>query len=208
MASNPETETKTCGTCAQNKPLDAFSLDKTKSFGRAGVCKSCYREYLRKNHAKIKARRQASHLLNAEQEREKWQEWYYENREEKIAKVVDWKKRNPEKARAQYNRWYEKNKETLLERRRAEHDPLRARAYHLKHKYGLSLEDVDAMKKEQNDLCGICKTELTSTFNTHIDHDHETGKVRGLLCNKCNVTLGHLSWFEKHKTEIETYLRK
>jgi hypothetical protein len=37
----------------------------------------------------------------------------------------------------------------------------------------------------------------------HIDHDHETGEIRGLLCSRCNGALG---WYEKHKNGIETYL--
>jgi hypothetical protein len=58
-------------------------------------------------------------------------------------------------------------------------------------RYGISLEDWKEMFEKQNGCCAICKThqgELTHTL--HTDHDHETGKVRGLLCSPCNTSLG------------------
>ncbi len=70
------------------------------------------------------------------------------------------------------------------------------RRYHLAHKYGLEIEDVSAMVKAQDGLCGICSGNLDFSKNAHqrqranIDHCHTTGKIRGLLCNHCNVKLG------------------
>lgn len=55
--------------------------------------------------------------------------------------------------------------------------------------YGLSLEDYAALLHEQNYQCGICKKQFTQTAN--VDHNHDTGKVRGLLCHNCNSLLGH-----------------
>ena len=58
--------------------------------------------------------------------------------------------------------------------------------------FGISRDDFDAMYSEQNGCCAICQTPEPSgrydTFN--VDHDHDTGKVRGLLCRKCNMSLG------------------
>ena len=60
--------------------------------------------------------------------------------------------------------------------------------------YGLSEEDSDAILQKQNYSCAICKTKVPRgrhrTF--HVDHDHQTGKVRGLLCNNCNIGIGAL----------------
>ena len=66
--------------------------------------------------------------------------------------------------------------------------------YHLSKTYGLREEDYFKMYKEQNGCCLICK--LPEDKEKHygkfvVDHDHSTGKVRGLLCNHCNVLLGH-----------------
>lgn len=53
-------------------------------------------------------------------------------------------------------------------------------------KYGLTKDGYNLMYTEQDGCCKICKTNI----NLCVDHNHDTGKVRGLLCNKCNVGLG------------------
>lgn len=62
---------------------------------------------------------------------------------------------------------------------------------HLKGRYGITLEDKKAMLIQQEGLCAICKKELGGNFTKiHTDHNHETGKVRGLLCRYCNYGMG------------------
>lgn len=57
--------------------------------------------------------------------------------------------------------------------------------------YGKNPEEIDALFHQQNGKCAICKEGLTAKYPTyHIDHDHRTGEVRGLLCRNCNVGLG------------------
>jgi hypothetical protein len=53
--------------------------------------------------------------------------------------------------------------------------------------YGITNEQFDALVIEQGGLCWICRDEM---HTPHIDHDHETGRVRGLLCYRCNNGLG------------------
>lgn len=64
----------------------------------------------------------------------------------------------------------------------------------LKTKYGLTESQFERMLADQNGACAICKTESPGgrhgTF--HVDHCHDTGKVRGVLCHSCNVTLGRV----------------
>jgi hypothetical protein len=62
--------------------------------------------------------------------------------------------------------------------------------------YGMTLADFIELEAKQNALCAICG--LVNTLSRHgtfqhlcVDHDHETGKIRGLLCNACNLGLGH-----------------
>ncbi len=55
-------------------------------------------------------------------------------------------------------------------------------------KYGLSAAEVEAMLEAQGGVCAICRTAPA----VHVDHDHATGKVRGMLCFNCNAALGHL----------------
>ena len=57
----------------------------------------------------------------------------------------------------------------------------------LKRKYGLTLEKVDKMYQEQKGCCAICGNHYDKLV---VDHNHDTGKVRDLLCNICNLGLG------------------
>ena len=58
-------------------------------------------------------------------------------------------------------------------------------------KYGITIDQYDAMLKFQNNCCNICKTHKSEfKKNLAVDHCHKTGKVRKLLCHKCNTTLG------------------
>lgn len=69
-------------------------------------------------------------------------------------------------------------------------NPKSARNYHLKNKYGLDLEEYSLMLKSQNYKCVICKSVLEDSRNWPVDHDHQTGKVRSILCYRCNTLLG------------------
>ncbi len=56
---------------------------------------------------------------------------------------------------------------------------------------GLSPEEYDALVDRHNGRCGICQGAPNGIGGLHIDHDHASGKVRGLLCHSCNVSIGH-----------------
>lgn len=65
--------------------------------------------------------------------------------------------------------------------------------YHRARTYGLSIDDVASMKDKQGNKCAICKIyEEHSSRELVVDHCHRTGRVRGLLCFKCNAGLGQL----------------
>lgn len=72
------------------------------------------------------------------------------------------------------NQWYENNKDRYL---------LRV--------YGITEKEFEDKISHQSGRCAICSSIFTSTKHTHIDHNHTTGKVRGLLCSRCNHLLGH-----------------
>lgn len=71
-------------------------------------------------------------------------------------------------------------------------------------RYGITLEEYNALVEKQNDSCAICGTNQKGNVrggNTRywsVDHDHKTGKVRGLLCQQCNAMLG----MAKDNTEV------
>ena len=60
----------------------------------------------------------------------------------------------------------------------------------LKKTYGISLSEKHAMLKYQNNKCSICKKQLKTEKDKHVDHCHKNGKVRAILCSCCNVMLG------------------
>lgn len=57
--------------------------------------------------------------------------------------------------------------------------------------YGITVEDYDEMLERQGGVCAVCG-ELPNDRTLHVDHDHEGGRVRGLLCFACNVKLAHI----------------
>ena len=97
----------------------------------------------------------------------------------KLKKNKEWYEKNPSKRLEYVNRWQSKN-------------PDHSRNSRLKRTYGITSEQYDHMIDEQGGLCAICKSDSPNTKHGkwHIDHNHETGNIRGLLCHNCNVSLG------------------
>mgnify|MGYP001591133168 CR=1 FL=1 len=80
---------------------------------------------------------------------------------------------------------------------------VRDRGYQLKYKFGITIDDYNRMLTDQGGKCAICngdnyvRKKGTNSgeevcMSLSVDHDHQTGKVRGLLCNACNTALGKL----------------
>lgn len=119
------------------------------------------------------------------------------HKQRKAARARQWRSENPElsaqKARERYERdpvarreavqrWRERHPEQLAEIRRAS----------LLKKYGLTIPEYEALLVRQDSKCAICRSGNSGTKNGVfvVDHDHETGAVRGLLCRPCNIALG------------------
>jgi len=64
------------------------------------------------------------------------------------------------------------------------------RKHKLKREYGLTPDAFNAMMLAQNSVCAVCLTDQWGARGPCVDHDHSTGKVRGILCNRCNIGLG------------------
>lgn len=90
--------------------------------------------------------------------------------------------RNKEKRKAYNYKWMSNNYEKWQETQRKSR---------LKRKFGISVEEYNTVLQKQQGQCGICgvkRTDIKTTFS--VDHDHSTGRVRGLLCHECNMGLG------------------
>ena len=90
---------------------------------------------------------------------------------------IKWASANKELHNSHYRKWYGTRKEYV-------------RNYHYVKKYGITLKEYNALYSAQNGLCAICKTKYEKLL---IDHCHITGKIRGLLCDSCNVGLGRFN---------------
>lgn len=71
------------------------------------------------------------------------------------------------------------------------HTKEQTREQHLKRTYGLTLEQYDEILEQQNGVCAICGGVNKSGNRLHVDHNHGTEKIRGLLCLKCNILIGN-----------------
>jgi len=150
-----------CTSCLKLKPLDEFFNHPSGLYKRTPTCKPCTE-----------------------------------------TKNDEWKKNNPERARETANqrskRYYQTNIDQCRERGRSYHKERNAkfpelkRAARLKEKYGLTPGAWQALFDAQGKRCAICKTDTPDQVNAKwdTDHDHSTGKVRGILCSHCNRLLG------------------
>jgi hypothetical protein len=167
---------KRCSRCNAFKSLDDFHKSARGAMGRQGYCKECVRDDLRERAARRprKIRRSPSvpegfkHCLDCG--RTKPLEDFPLNKRTKSG-------------RAQYCK--------LCHTKRGWESRTRlhgsTRHYHLMGRYGIGDADVAAMIEAQAGACAICQGSLD---RPHVDHDHKTGKVRGILCFNCNAGLG------------------
>ncbi len=96
-----------------------------------------------------------------------------------------------------HKQYYQNNKEAFRERNKRRYKEKGAqdrevwRDTYYRKNYGITLEQYNTMLITQNNVCAICK--LTCSRRLSVDHCHKTGKVRGLLCIKCNRGLGNFN---------------
>lgn len=129
--------------------------------------------------------------------------WYAANREREIARVKVWQQANPDRVNASQRR-----------RRQTPERKAQQRAYYLGRKYGITLEEYETLLEDQGGVCAICRRPPREDISLHVDHDHVTGARRGLLCFRCNNSLGDLeddpdllrtaaAYLDAHDPEVE-----
>jgi CRISPR/Cas system-associated protein Cas10 (large subunit of type III CRISPR-Cas system) len=129
--------------------------------------------------------------------REYRRRWYAQNREREIARVHEWQRENADRVNARSAEYRKK--------------PGRARAMrdlYYRRTFGLTADDVDQLIAKQNGCCAICGRSPQRLASLHLDHDHTTGQIRGVLCSTCNQGLGQ---FKEDPTLLEAaaaYLRR
>jgi len=105
-------------------------------------------------------------------------EWHKVHPEKSKTNKTEYRKNHREQERERSGKWYKNN-------------PDKARNGHLKRRYGIDQPTYLTLLASQGGKCAICGTAESGGHGVwHIDHDHETGKIRGLLCHGCNTALG------------------
>ncbi|MBV8486749.1 MAG: endonuclease VII domain-containing protein [Planctomycetaceae bacterium] len=102
---------------------------------------------------------------------------YLVNPASDIERARKWAKDNPERYRENQERYKESGAKAKSNRKS-----------HLKRKYGLTEEHYQVMLAAQGGLCAICRSRPAA----HVDHDHESGRIRALLCFNFNGALGRM----------------
>lgn len=117
-----------------------------------------------------------------------------------------WTKEQAKEYSKQY--YYTEQRQTYLKKWNKENKDkikLLVRKSQLKNSYNITVEDYDNMFINQNECCAICKQHQSKfKIRLAVDHCHKTGKIRGLLCGKCNT---HLGYYENQKENIKNYLK-
>ncbi len=87
-------------------------------------------------------------------------------------------------------------------------DPKKQREYqrraNLRRRYGLTVDEYEAMLQQTEYSCEVC----SKKFNLCVDHDHTTGRIRGILCKSCNTAIGLLGDDAEHVSAALDYLRR
>lgn len=79
----------------------------------------------------------------------------------------------------------------------------------LKKNYGITIEELEVIRISQDNKCAICRKEEASLkYGLCVDHNHITGKVRGLLCRNCNCAIGMFDENINFMTSSIEYLKK
>lgn len=153
--------------------------------------KDSSKRYYEKNKAKVIARSEKWRIENKEKINEIRRK--YNNKPERKAKMREYYLKNKDKICARTKNHHQKPEQKAKSKLRS---PLKILKRWEK-KYGITLEKYNKMLEKQNYVCAICykpetayDSRLKITRKLAVDHCHKTGKIRGLLCNRCNLSIG------------------
>lgn len=173
-----------CPDCDTYKSDTAFHVDRRRSSGRTRYCKACIRA--RGEVARVRK----AEGLPAQPRRTKRLEPRPQATHKRCPgcgelKPLDDFVRNASKPSGRGG--YCRPCQNIVGKRNTERLHGSTRTYHLKWRYGLIAAEVQELIDEQRGVCAICRVRPAE----HVDHDHETGRVRGMLCFTCNVGIAN-----------------
>lgn len=190
-------DSRACTKCGLDKPLSEFSKAPRGKYGRKSKCKACDADYWRANpipqalppqeiQRRLDERRGETKKCTRCGVTKPRTEFYKASGKREGMVKPRCKACDSELAR----QWFAENKERSKETRHR---------WSLKNTYGITHEDYQRLLDEQGGVCAVCGEDepnehgRTGTkFRLAVDHCHDTGRVRGLLCQKCNRAIGLL----------------
>lgn len=143
-----------------------------------------------------------------------------ENKSRQAEYMNAWRDENKDAVKAYQQKWRDANVESVRgyqktyshEYREREESKTAARKRHLEKNYGITPECFNRMWVDQSGKCLICESNMTprgrNKRSACIDHNHETGEIRGLLCRSCNHGIGNLGDSPKVLQSAIEYLQK
>lgn len=181
-STNLSEASKNCTKCGESKPLSEFYRTSKGKLGHTAACKVCTitaaENYRKDNLEKIRAR-----------DRDR-----YANDKEKFqAKAKRHYAKNAEQYKAANRANYQKKRDYYLAYAKtyALNNPEKIVNTKLKGSFGITLEQYNQILAIQNGVCAICRTATNgSRKRWAVEHDHASGRIRGLCCGACNSLLG------------------
>lgn len=153
---------KVCTACEAALPLGTFPKNRRGTLGLNSVCNPCKKARAAEYKAANLEAVRARAAANARRR-------YAKDPESQRLATKRWREANPEKRKQAFRSWY------------------------MQKQYGLDEVGYQAMLLAQGSACAICRSaEPRGKGTFHVDHDHRTGRVRKLLCHRCNTVLGTL----------------
>lgn len=198
-------ENKVCSKCKEEKQIINFNKRKDRKSGFSSWCKLC----IKKKNAKPKREKNSlvKKICSKCKEEKPLNDFYKRNGRSTYGfGTVSQCKECLEKNRKRYPNETPTHQKWVEDQ--VSKDPNWYRRKNLKRFYNITLEQFDDMLKNQNGVCAICKGPPMGKGSYHVDHYHKTGKIRGLLCHKCNIALGMVQDKIDHLEALITYLNK
>jgi hypothetical protein len=129
---------------------------------------------------------------------------FYPDKRNTNRKYASWCKSCKRKLDKAYSKeYYKKHRREILEKQKTVAGKRTIRWAKIKYKYGLTRNGYREIFNLQNGKCAICGVDLEILgTNTHVDHDHASGNIRGLLCASCNLGLGYFEDKSKLRSAI------
>jgi len=108
-----------------------------------------------------------------------------DQREKRRIYMQRWRVKNRDKGNQARRDYHERNREVVNEKQKIRH---------LTRSYGLTALQLEQMIEEQQGCCKLCQKKPDNKIRRglHVDHSHETGEIRALLCFSCNAILGRI----------------